>query len=124
MTKPSQKLIDEVYAGFTDRSDRGRSARTKGTTFERKVAKLLRALWPNAKRGFGQARDFKENPDVVGTPFWIECSDSSASIQSKMRQAVAASDDCLEPVVVSNHKGQILVTMRLEDWLEICKRRK
>src|SRR5690606_6910545 len=50
----------------------GRRSRTKGASFEREVARQLRALWPGARRGIGQARSGGETPDVIQTPFWIE----------------------------------------------------
>ena len=126
MTKPSKKLIDQIYEGFTDRSERGRAAALKGRVFERQVANVLKKIWPKAKRGLGQAREAHEVPDVRGTPFWVECADSGVSIQAKMRQAVLAArrhstELSVEPppIVISKKRGEILVTMRLDDWMMV-----
>ena len=49
----------------------GKSSRTKGHNFERAVARLLRPLFPDARRG-KQYSDGRET-DVEGTPFRIQC---------------------------------------------------
>jgi len=124
-----KRLIDEVHPGFSERSDRGRRSREKGTTFERKVAQALRRIWPEAKRLFGQAREGNEVPDIGGTQFWIECAKGSTrAIHDKLRQGLkdSASSPSQEyrgaPVVVVSHHGGVgetMVTMRLEDFLEL-----
>ena len=53
-------------------SQRGASNRTKGHSFERLIARQLREFWPDARRGL-QYQDGHDCPDVVGTPFFIEC---------------------------------------------------
>lgn len=59
----------------------GKQQRSKGQRGEREAAKALQALWPDAKRGLGQARSGGDVPDVDGTPFWCEV---------KRRQSIAA----------------------------------
>jgi len=48
------------------------NSRTKGIAFERKIARDLRPFFPEAKRGL-QYQAGVHCPDVVGTPFYIEC---------------------------------------------------
>lgn len=50
----------------------GSHSRTKGHDFERLVARALRVKWPDAKRGL-QDREGEHCPDVLGTPYYIEC---------------------------------------------------
>lgn len=47
--------------------------RRKGHDFERRVARDLREIWPEAKRGFQSRGGTKEAPDVDGTDYYIEC---------------------------------------------------
>lgn len=127
-----KRMIDEVEPGFTERSDRGRRNRQKGVEFERKIAKELKAVFPNARRLFGQARDGDEVPDVGGTPFWIECAKGSTNaIHDKLRQGLAASASSPSTeyahapvIVVSQHggMGETMATMRLEDFIELADR--
>ena len=48
----------------------------KGKRYERHVARILRAIYPNAKRG-NQDNMVNTEADVEGTPFRIECKDRS-----------------------------------------------
>ena len=47
--------------------------RAKGHAFERQVAKDMREFYPEAKRGFQTRGGGKEQADVIGTPFQLEC---------------------------------------------------
>lgn len=48
------------------------NSRQKGVGFERKVARILREVYPEAKRGL-QYQQGEYVPDIVGTPYYIEC---------------------------------------------------
>lgn len=127
--KASKKIQDEVFPGFTERSERGKKNRKTGTDFERKIAVKLREVWPGARREFGQAREGNEVPDLGGTPYWIECSKGATrNIHEKLSQAIVAAQTTpstvykdLSPVVISYHanRGLTMVTMTLDDWLQI-----
>ena len=132
-TKPSKRLQDEVFPGFTERSERGRTSRARGVGFERAIAKKLKVAWRGAKRSFGQARDGNEVPDIVGTDFWIECADGKTrTIHEKLCQAIEDSKSSpsqyamLPPIVISHHvqRGLTMVTMRLEDFIAIANQLK
>ncbi len=51
----------------------GKMSRNKGASFEREIAKVMRAVWPDARRGGGDQAGPMGRPDVDGTPYWIEC---------------------------------------------------
>lgn len=95
-------------------------SRDKGATFERGISKVLRILWPDARRGIGQARAGGEVPDIAGTPYWIEAKHRKrVSIRKAMAQAHVATDG--RPVVaITRENGEpIFVTMGLTDWLDL-----
>ena len=94
----------------------GRRSRRKGAAFEREVSNLLKQIYPDARRGIGQARSGGEVADVEGTPWWVECKrKKKCSIPAAWRQACEATDGrpCL--VVAKDDGGPILVvTDRVE----------
>jgi len=96
----------------------GKSQRTKGHDFERKVARILRSIWPDAKRGFQTRGGTAEAPDIEGTPYWIECKKGKrTNIKAAMRQAAGQN---LPPVAITQDDRQdVLVTMRLADWMAL-----
>ncbi len=48
------------------------NSRNKGIGFERAMARYLRKWWPEARRGL-QYQDGDYSPDIINTPFYIEC---------------------------------------------------
>lgn len=98
----------------------GRLSRRKGAGWERELAKRWRDLYPDARRGIGQARSGGDVPDVDGTPWWIEAKRRKRhDVRGAMRQAIDATDGRV-PVVVCRWDGDsaddAIVCMRLEDW--------
>lgn len=109
-------------------SKRGRANRNKGKVFEREVANALKRVYPDARRGVGQARDGAERPDVVGTPFWIEAGvGTTIKIHAKMRQGMsdtAVSNDEFyagTPVVVfsKSQRGEALASMAMQAFIDL-----
>lgn len=104
----------------------GLRSRRKGASFERKIANTLKALWGNARRlghaQSGNGRVEEGCPDVEGTPFFVECKHGKKpNIPGAYKQAVEATDG-RPPLVITRRDGEdILVTMKLEDWLEWIK---
>lgn len=83
-----------------DKIAQGRRARQKGNEFMRRVANLLKPLYPNARRGL-QSRDGSEFADVEGTPFWIECKDQKRpSLFGAHRQAAEAQEADDRPILL------------------------
>ncbi len=109
---------------------KGRSRRAKGHGFERELAKLLRAVYPGAHRGLGQARiaalqNAPKVADVDGTPFFVEAKrGDSTSPRGAWKQATRQSDGRPPMVVFRDDQTKpgvpappAIVMMRLEDFL-------
>jgi hypothetical protein len=96
----------------------GASQRRKGATFERDLSKLLSAAWGvQAKRGIGQARSASEVSDVEGTAFWVEAKHHrKPNVHDAYTQAAAATDGRPILVVTKETNGDVLATMRLDDF--------
>ena len=109
-----------------DRARLGRRSKRKGAHHEREVAEILRKLYPNAKRGLGQARAGGEVPDVAGTPWWVEAKHRKVeNVRAALRQAEDARDASPgykrhPPLVVSrkDHQRDIVV-MYLDDFVAL-----
>ena len=99
----------------------GKMQRTKGASFERESANALKDIYPEARRGIGQARSAGEVCDVEGTPFWLELKHHRlVSIQGAFTQAVEASAGRRPPVVISkDNRSRILVTMDFEQFRKL-----
>ena len=81
-------------------------------------------MYPNAKRGLGQARAGGEIPDVVGTPFWIEAKHRKVeNVRKALTQAEDARAESTNykrhiPLVVSRRNNtRDIVVMYLDDFL-------
>ena len=101
----------------------GKSQLDKGKRFEREVAILLRRHWPKARRGL-QYRDGSDHPDVMETPFWVECKvGARPNPLAALAQAEMARNKSCElkpPVAICKSDGKrITVTMSLNDWLDL-----
>lgn len=99
------------------------NSRRKGHSFERKMAIAFRELWPKARRGL-QYQDGAECPDVLGTPYWVECKiGKRTNIKAAMKQAEEASKDSLPILVVTkDDREPILVTMKWDVFYDLHKR--
>jgi Holliday junction resolvase len=96
------------------------NSRAKGARGERELAAFLRKHGHEARRG-QQFSGSPDSPDVVHSipGIHIECKRvEKLNIHTAMKQA---SEDCGDDVPVVCHKrnrGEWLITMRLEDYLE------
>jgi len=91
----------------------GRASRTKGATFERKVAEIFREMYPEARRGY-QRRSGSDEPDVAGTPWWIECKvgKGTPQVYRAWWQAMEATDGRACMVVSKQDRTEVLVTLQ------------
>ncbi len=101
----------------------GRASRNKGAAFERRVAEIFREIYPEARRGY-QRRSGSDEPDVAGTPWWIECKVGKATPQVYRAwwQAMEATDGRACMVVSKQDRTEILVTLQLADLLALLER--
>lgn len=98
----------------------GAMQRRKGARFEVAVGKAFATVYPDAKRGIGQARSASEVPDVTGTPFWPECKRGAGSTaDAALAQASEARKAGWGPpvAVVRRDKKRATATMYLDDFL-------
>ena len=109
----------------TDFTKLGKRSRTKGAAWERALANILKAIWPDAKRGIGQSRWGGEVPDVDGTVFWIEAKvGQQPNMRGAMRQAEEASDGrpCIAVVKdnsLTNKPADVWVVMRFDTFVQL-----
>lgn len=75
----------------------GKRSRDKGANWERKVAKILANIWPEARRNLSQSRSARrEGGDILGTPFHIECkAEKRVDVNAAWRQAKRDADASL-----------------------------
>ena len=110
----------------------GAGVRLKGHNFERSIANLLtEKLEVDFARGLGQTRSGgAETADVVSTSIprlHIECKKGKkTNIKGALAQAhedIRASKEDRVPVVITQDDRQdILVTMRMQDWIVLAKK--
>ena len=100
------------------------NSREKGARFERTLAKKLREYGYDTRRG-QQYCGANGDADVVGLPgIHIEAKAvEHLNIYNAMEQAINDKKDNEVPAVFhkKNHKP-ILVTMRLEDWIDLYEK--
>jgi len=109
-------------------------SRTKGHSFEREMARLFKAYFPEAKRGLQTRGGTAEAPDVEGTPFYIECKRMRrCNIRGALRQAEAGAytvtgggtfkRDPRPPIAIcKNDREKAVVAIYLEDFMKMVER--
>ena len=102
----------------------GAGSRRKGAAFERELARQFREAMPDAgiRRGL-QCRTGEEAPDVEVPCFWVEAKHHHrTNARAAMRQALANCPPGRWPVAVcKDDRAEPLVTMQLEDFLELLR---
>lgn len=101
---------------------RGRSARVKGATFERDLAKYFTENTElTAKRGIGQTRSGGAEVSDVDIPIvHVEAKrQKRCRIKAAMAQAIedANINGKLPVAITKDDRQDILCTMRLDDWI-------
>lgn len=115
-------------------ASKGKGARKKGHDFERKIANLFKDRYElNFRRGLNQARGGgEETADVViedegdsdkimlFKQFHFELkAQARPNILGAMEQAIKDNKDKVPVVISKQDYKPILVTMKLEDWLNL-----
>lgn len=103
---------------------RGRSARIKGASFERELAKYFNENTSlDAKRGIGQTRSGGAEVSDVDIPHvHVEAKrQKRCRIKAAMAQAIedANVNGKLPVAVTRDDRSDILCTMRLDDWIHL-----
>lgn len=101
---------------------RGRSARIKGATFERDLAKYFTDKTPfEAKRGIGQTRSGGAEVSDVDIPIiHIEAKRQKVCrIKAALEQAIqdANINGKIPVAITKDDRADIICTMRLDDWI-------
>lgn len=106
----------------------GKSSRVKGLNFERAVARVLRVLWSDARRGdqFTGGREC----DVEGTPLRIECKRQKAVTYGDMKRAIIQAesdahnweDDRPVVAITRGDREAAYVSMKLSTAVEIVEK--
>jgi hypothetical protein len=107
-------------------ASRGRGARAKGANFERQLAKIISDATPvEARRGLAQTRGGGAEVSDVEMPLvHIEAKrHKRCNIKAALEQAI---NDCeangkIPVAITKDDRKDILVTMRLDDWLPFLK---
>jgi hypothetical protein len=103
---------------------RGKSARSKGLTWERACVKLLKKVFPGhtVRRGF-QTRGGDENPDVECPVFWVECKvGKKVGLRGALTQAFRDMSAGRIPVVFAKEDySKPTAYLYLDDFLEIIE---
>lgn len=107
----------------------GMLSRTKGKTFERKIAREFRLRWPDAlvRRASQAERAYESDVYVTNGPpllsaLWLEMHDAAAPVPAKkLAQAerdVAANDQLLPriPVVIWHKLGERSIQVTMRSW--------
>lgn len=108
-------------------ASRGRGARAKGANFERELAKYFNSHLTdcNAQRGLGQTRGGGEEiADVEMDHIHVEAKrHKRCNIKAALNQAITdcKSKDKLPVAITKDDRKPILVTMLLDDWIELFK---
>lgn len=102
----------------------GKMQRTKGATFERLIAGMFREIYPEARRGIGQARSASEVPDVDIPGWWPECKHGKApSWRAAYAQASRASlkTNRTPLVITRDNGGPIMVHIDIITFLDVLR---
>lgn len=108
----------------------GKLSRDKGANAERAVASMLQPIWPGARRRCSgeESQDAVRGRDIDGVPGWaiqVTCS-AAPRIEKKLLEAVGVALPGERPIAITRRSsrsksGQFLVTMRLEDMLDLFR---
>lgn len=100
----------------------GRMQRVKGQVFERLIARALKQVFPEAKRGIGQARSSSEVADVEVPLIWPECKHGKLpNVRAALAQAIeaAAKSGRIPVAVIRDNARDPFVVLRFGDFLHL-----
>lgn len=96
--------------------------RRKGHTWEREVARRLRPIFADARRGY-QYRDGEDAADVLIPRFHVECKvGQRPNLTAALEQAEGdAKPGMWATAICKQDHREPTVTMRLDDWEELVR---
>jgi hypothetical protein len=98
----------------------GASQRRKGHDFERKIARDLRELFPDAKRGFQTRGGTSEEADVEIPYYFIECKHhKKAPLRAALQQAADNCGDRVPVAICKDDRKDPIVLMNYEEFRKI-----
>jgi hypothetical protein len=105
----------------------GKASRDKGKRVEREAVKLLREVYPDARRSANQAGGAAQ-PDIDGTPFWVEVKGGKSirlwdALEQAWEDSVAARDPRPILLYLKRDRTEPIVVMLASEWLEECVKR-
>jgi Holliday junction resolvase len=98
------------------------NSKRKGKVGELELARILRDYGYEARRG--QQYNGIEGKDVIGLQYiHIECKRAERlNVYDAIKQAIKDAKECEKPAVFwRRNREDWLVTMRLEDWIELYR---
>lgn len=102
------------------------NSKRKGSDGENELAKILRGYgYPNVRRSQQYCGGTEESADLVGLPnVFIECKRvQNLNLHQAMRKAIddceKAGSDKLKAIFHRKNREQWLVTMTLEEWIQL-----
>lgn len=101
----------------------GKASRTKGHSYERELAAIMREIFPEAHRGLQSRGGGAEECDVEGTPFHIEAKRGvKPNPRAALYQAVRDARGKRPAVaVIRDDRCTPFVVMTLADWLQLVR---
>jgi hypothetical protein len=104
-----------------------KASRDKGKRGERAAVKLLREVYPDARRSANQSGGAVQ-PDVDGTPYWVECKTGRsiglwAALQQAIDDRAAAGDGRPILLYLKRDRTAPIVVMLASEWIEECCKR-
>lgn len=101
----------------------GKLSRTKGHSFERYIAVLLRKVFPDARRHLENHEDDANGVDLMGTgKYKIQCKRGrKAAPISKIKEVQCGPDDV--PVLVTQgDRDQTYAVIPFEEFVRLCQK--
>ena len=112
----------------------GKKSRNKGHAFEREIARVFRPYFPDAKRGFQTRGGTNEEPDVKGTPWYIECKrmrrcnplaalrHAEEALYVTAEEGTRRKDPRPPLAICKNDRERATVTLYLDDFMNMVDR--
>lgn len=100
----------------------GKMQRTKGAGFERKIAKVFRELYPDAKRNLEYQGELGElGTDVIAGPFRIQCKRMREYAPVNKINEVRTDINTVSLLITKADRKEAVVVLSLTNFMKILK---